>query len=300
MPDSQLRIRENTRYLWTQLESADEAHREQLAKFLIQNCYLVVVSATDQESAYRIFSVMNDRGLDLSPTDVLKAEVIGDIEADRRSAYTNEWETIEEDLGRDDFRDLFAHIRMIHVKSKARGNLTREFREGVLREVNGVDFIDDTLTPMADAYRIVSRAEYESTANAEAVNHYLRHLGRIDNFDWIPPAMAFFSRRSDHHELLAAFARDLERLAYAMFILRWNINRRIGRYSGLLQDIEEDVDLQSDLSRLQLSEQEKNACRAARVLASLVQSIGWIVVLRWLPQAMTLGCVGWLCIPVIG
>ena len=263
LPDSQRRIRENASYLWTKIEAADSARYGDLASFLILQCYLVVVSASDQESAYRIFSVMNDRGLNLSATDILKAEVIGGIEQEQRSAYTNEWETIEEDLGREDFRDLFAHIRMIHVKSKARGNLTREFREGVLQKVSGTEFIDETLTPMANAYRIVSRAVYESTEDPESINSHLRHLGRIDNFDWVPPAITFFCRHGDDHELLAEFARDLERLAYVMFILRWNINSRIGRYSGLLQEIERDADIQSEASRLQLSEEEKNAVREA-------------------------------------
>ena len=257
--DSQRHVRENASYLWGKLASADQARCEQLARFLIKRCYLVVVSAFDRESAYRIFSVMNDRGLNLSATDILKAEIIGGIDRDRRSAYTNEWVTIEEDLGREDFRDLFAHIRMIHVKSKARGNLTREFREGVLQAVSGVEFIDHTLTPMANAYRIVSRADYGSTDNPAAVNSHLRHLGRIDNFDWVPPAIAFFCRHPNDHEALVTFTRDLERFAYAMFILRWNINDRIARYSGILQEIEQGVDLHSKASRLQLSDKEKTA-----------------------------------------
>ena len=263
LPDSQRRIRENTKYLWTKLVDAEPALYGELASFLILRCYLVVVSASDQESAYRIFSVMNDRGLNLSPTDILKAEVIGGIERERRSKYTNEWESIEEDLGREDFRDLFAHIRMIRVRSKARGNLTREFREGVLQGVDGAQFIDETLTPMAGAYRMVSRAAYETVENSEAVNGHLRQLGLIDNFDWIPPAIAFFCRYPQDHDLLTAFVRDLERLAFAMFILRWNINERIGRYSGLLQDIERDIDLQLGESRLQIAEEEKALVRQA-------------------------------------
>lgn len=263
LPDSQRRIRENCGYLWAKLQGGEPARYGQLASFLILQCYLVVVSASDQEAAYRIFSVMNDRGLNLSATDILKAEVIGGIERERRSRYTDEWETIEEDLGRDDFRDLFAHIRMIHVKSKARGNLTREFREGVLQRVTGVHFVDDVLTPMSNAYRIVSRASYESMEDPEAVNGYLRHLGRIDNFDWIPPAIAFFCRHVREHEQLAMFACDLERLAYMMFILRWNINRRIGRYTKLLQSIERGIDMQSESSGLQLREDEIDEVRRA-------------------------------------
>ena len=48
-----------------------------------------------------------------------------------------------------------------------------------------------------------------------------------------------------------------------MFILRWNINRRIPRYSGTLQDIEQDVDLRIEASSLQISEEEKTAVLGA-------------------------------------
>ena len=268
--DSQQRIRENSKCLWDELEKRvreDPELYENLARFLLNQCYLVVVSASDQESAYRIFSVMNDRGLNLSATDILKAEVIGGIERARRSAYTNKWEEIEEELEREGFRSLFAHIRMIHFKNKARKTLIHDFREGVLKNatgnVTGVEFIDETLTPMAREYWIVSNADYKSQENPEAVNNYLTHLDRIDNSDWVPPAIAFFCRHRDDHESLATFVRDLERLAYVMFILRRNINQRIGRYSEILREIEQDKELQSEASRLQLSEEEKAAVRMA-------------------------------------
>lgn len=263
LPDSQKRIRENAKHLWQRLEQVSEEKREKLAKFLILRCFLVVVSAADQDSAYRIFAVMNDRGLNLSPTDILKAEIIGGIAGENRSAYTKLWEDIEEELGRESFRDLFAHVRMIHVKSKARGNLTREFREGVLHKINGHEFIDKILVPSANSYEIISRAAYESTDNPEVVNSHLRHLGRIDNFDRIPPAIAFFARHSEHQAELAWFVRELERLAYATFVLRWNINDRVNRYARLLVEIESESDLRAEASALQLSEEEKALVRIA-------------------------------------
>ena len=257
LPDSQQRIRENSKHLWNNLKDINEEKRDKLAKFLILRCFLVVVSAAEQESAYRIFSVMNDRGLNLSPTDILKAEIIGSIEGEGHAVYTKNWEDIEEDLGREEFRDLFAHIRMIYARSKARGNLTREFREGVLHNVSGQEFIDSILTPMANAYGIISRAEYESVGNPENVNTYLRHLGRIDNFDWVPPAIAFFCREMENQAELTWFIRDLERLSYAMFILRWNINDRVSRYARLLSEIKEGGDLRAEGSALQLSQDER-------------------------------------------
>lgn len=257
LPDSQQRIRENSKYIWENLKYFSEEKRDNLATFLILRCFLVVVSAADQDSAYRIFSVMNDRGLNLSPTDILKADIIGGIEGQRQSVYSQKWEDMEEDLGRENFRDLFAHIRMIYVKSKARGNLTKEFRDGVLRNTSGREFTDAVLTPMANAYSIISRAAYESVDNPESVNVYLRHLERIDNFDWVPATIAFFCRNMENRAELAWFIRDLERLAYSMFILRRNINDRVSRYARLLHEIEEGSDLRAKESALQLSQEEK-------------------------------------------
>ena len=42
------------------------------SQFLLTRCFLVVVSTPNQESAFRVFSVMNSRDLDLLPTDIIK------------------------------------------------------------------------------------------------------------------------------------------------------------------------------------------------------------------------------------
>ena len=57
MSDSQQRMLENARYLYNALAKREEKLRKILTQFLAQRCYLVVVSASDQNSVYRIFSM---------------------------------------------------------------------------------------------------------------------------------------------------------------------------------------------------------------------------------------------------
>ena len=256
--DSQKLIFTNVNRLNQELSQLDEARRESLVKFIIQQCYLVVVTATDRDSAYRIFSVMNDRGLDLSPTDILKAETIGKISEPDQDVYGQKWENIEERIGRDGFRDLFAHVRMITLKTKLRRTLQADFQDNVLKNAAGIDFIDNTLEPYASVYETLLEASYESTQDAEKVNNYLRDLGRLDNFDWIPPAMAFFLRNPNDREILIRFTKDLERLAYGLFVRRANINDRINRYADVLRDIERGNNLFDANSPLQLNVKEKD------------------------------------------
>lgn len=258
--DSQTRMYENARCLWAELKEMDASERDQLTRFLAQHCYLVVVSASDRKSAHRIFSVLNTRGLDLSVTDILKADIISALPEDEHEDYTDKWESIEEMLGREDFRDLFTHIRMIRLKAKAQRSLEEDFQESILRQATPDDFrsfMDDTLAPMAEAYQIVSKAAYQSAGGAEQVNGYLRHLGRLDNHDWMPPALAYFDKHKDDQEALLRFVRDLERLAYCLFVLRKNVNGRISRYGKVLQEIEKGEDLNAENSALQLSDEEK-------------------------------------------
>ena len=191
LPDSQRRMFENAKLLWERVSEISEDKRAILATFIIQRCFLVVVATTDQDSAYRIFAVMNDRGLDLSPTDILKAQIIGGMNSDIRSKYTDIWEDWEEKVGRNGFREIFVHIRMIRLKRKMRGVLQQEFQDSVLKGVDGARFVDETLVPYANAWDAVTHASYESASGANCVNKSLRHLNRLDNFDWIPPAMAF-------------------------------------------------------------------------------------------------------------
>ena len=255
--DTQRGVITNVKRIHQQLVEFSEDKRWSLAKFIAQQCFLVVVTATDSDSAYRIFSVMNDRGLDLSPTDILKAETIGRLAEADQIAYGSKWETVEERHGRDDFRDLFAHVRMIYVKAKLRRTLQADFREQVLSKTTGTEFIDQVLEPYSDAYETVRDASYKSIQDAEEVNRYLRFLGRLNYFDWIPPAMAFFHQKAADHEQLARFTKDLERLSYGLFIVRDNINQRITRYAEVLRAVERRDDLFRSRSPLQLRDYEK-------------------------------------------
>jgi hypothetical protein len=253
LSDSQRNFRDNARMLDSRIKALQEPDRARLAQFVVTRCYLVVVATPDLDSAYRIFSVLNTRGLDLSATDILKAEIIGGMLAHQRDAYTRKWEDTEEDLGRDAFGDLFSHIRMIYRKAKPQGTLLGEFREHVTKNTNPVRFVDTVLLPMASVYEELTDAAYASAAGAELVNDRLKWLNRLEFNDWMPPALAFAVRWHNNSGAMRAFFGDLERLAYSLLVTRSGINERIDRFSRLTKAIESDEDLYAATSPLQLS-----------------------------------------------
>jgi hypothetical protein len=260
LPESQCNLIENAKHFRDKLASLSADDRTRLLQFIDQRTYLVVVATQDFESSYRIFSVLNERGRDLEISDILKSEIIGTIPAAEQDSYTMRWDAEEEDLGRDDFQELFSHIRMVFAKTKAREAILKEFRSSVLSQVpDSRQFIDNVLVPLSDAYEIVTRATYKSAAGAADVNHLLEWLNRLDNSDWVPPAISYVRRNGLTTEELHRFLVDLERLAASMLVRRVDISRRIERYGALLQAIEVGADLYAPDSPLQLTAEEKEA-----------------------------------------
>lgn len=212
--------------------------------FLVQRCYLVAVSTPTKASAFRVFSVMNSRGLSLLVTDIIKADIIGAIPDAKKALYTEEWEEMETELTRSGFNDLFSQIRMIKMKVKAKKSLQEEFYKYVLPNITGqtaIDFIEQDLAPFSEAYSIIKGCCYSAASGADNVNDILRWLNRIDNSDWLPVAMLYYTKHKDDPLVMNTFLRKLERLAAFMRTDSWDVNHRIERYAQVLKEIESDT-----------------------------------------------------------
>jgi uncharacterized protein with ParB-like and HNH nuclease domain len=60
--------------------------------WLLENVHLVEVTAYSDDDAYAIFETMNDRGLSLNPTDMLKGYLLANIDDDlKRTAASKRW-----------------------------------------------------------------------------------------------------------------------------------------------------------------------------------------------------------------
>ena len=258
LSDSQRNIVENTRFIYQKIsdELREELMKLRLTQFLLQRCYLVVVHTPDFDSAYRIFSVLNDRGLDLSITDILKSDVIGKFseqtyssEEERRdieNEYTRKWEDLEEKLGRKNFDDLFSYIRMIYGKNKLESTILKSFRHHVLNRQenhNPAYLIDQVLEPYAKALYDIRNCTFVSDRNQEEINQLFRWLQRIDHFDWVAPAILYLKQYRNQPEKLLTFFTHLERLAAGLMIKRAKITDRIRRYAAIIKLIQENNNL---------------------------------------------------------
>ncbi len=264
LSESQRNLRDNTLGFLRELRKLSENQMIKLTQFIVNRCFLIVVavSTPDLDSAYRIFSVLNSRGLDLSYPDILKAEIINTIPHDQQEEYATKWEEIESLLGSEIFEELFFHLRAIYSRQRQRKGMIEEFHQyvypGQSKSSSPQEFIDKTLVQYGHALNYIVKANFQhgTLGKAKEINGMFKWLDQLDHGRWIPPALYYFFQQWSHPDMVLRFLTDLERLVVSFVVCRTPPYRRIDRYCDLLNAIAEDKDLYAHNSPLQLTPRE--------------------------------------------
>ena len=259
--ESKRHIRNNCTVLREKLRDSISEDKEllQFTQFLLTRCFLVVVSTPNQESAFRVFSVMNSRGLDLLPTDIIKSMTIGKLDSSVEQNDTKKWEELENLTGRDGFNEIFTHTRTIFAMERPKKNLLDEFKEYVVKKTSPKELIDDYLSPYTEAYVQLKNCEFSSPQYAEEINNLLYWLNKTNNYDWMPPAIKFLTQHSNDFAYIHWFICKLERLASYLLVTAQDVNHRMDRYKWILIEMEDrpDSSLSDPLVNIELTEWEK-------------------------------------------
>jgi hypothetical protein len=116
-------------------EEIREAALPYFLDWLLENVNLVEITAYSDDDAYTIFETMNDRGLSLTPTDMLKGYLLANIgDPDRRVRANQDWRSRVLDLanlGKEVEPDFFkAWLRSQHamkIRARGKGALPEDF-----------------------------------------------------------------------------------------------------------------------------------------------------------------------------
>ncbi|HEV2659637.1 MAG TPA: HNH endonuclease family protein, partial [Ktedonobacteraceae bacterium] len=261
LSESQRNIRDNTLAFMQRLQHLSEKERVRLGKFLVTNCFVVVVSTADFDTAYRIFSVLNDRGRNLTYADILKAQIIGDIPAEKEEEYANKWEEIEVLLGSENFQQLLTLIRILSSETRIRKNLLEEFHTYVYPngqlKMTAQQLIDRLLQPYGYTLHTIITADYKDSQYACEIEELLRWLNRLPHKEWLPAALQYWGRNRDNPDLLLRFLQDLDRLSVGLLLLNTSYSRRSERYYQLQTAIKQGKNVYASGSPLQLSDDEQ-------------------------------------------
>lgn len=227
-------------------------------KFLWDNVYLIKVTTDDSKNAIRIFSVMNNRGLDLSPTDLIKSDLLSKIkDSSKADKKSDVWELWEEKVKRENFSRLFNFICMIYKEDRVREELYSEFQKISPRIGSDVEQVFQEIESFSEAYAKIQHCQYDSK-NSNKINDYLTWLNRIPNTDWMPVALLACKSPTIKEAVLEELLRNMEILAAYLMLKGENVNGRMKRYIPAIQLVKTTNDFQKVADNLKLTATERS------------------------------------------
>lgn len=168
-----------------------------LVQFISTNVVVIYISADSLEDAFRLFSIMNDRGLKLCSSDILKSSNLEKVSDTRKiDSFARQWEEIQENLG-DDIDRFLMYIRSMILKVRAKTNLLDEFEKNIFKPgiiKQGEAFFD----LVHEIYEIYDKLIYLSGNTDVAYCNLIRILdSSLQNTDWVPVIMTYYRKFGD-------------------------------------------------------------------------------------------------------
>lgn len=220
--------------------------------FIRQKVLMIYVSTENLDDAFRLFTILNDRGMPLRNSDILKATNLGALtDTADKERYAKLWEEAEGDLG-DDFDRFLNHIRTVLLKDKARLNLLDEFEHKIYHPKEKDKATGQVKQPLLakgkDTFKLVERylklynqllggTNYDETGGSFEFDNLIKvMLTALPSTDWLPPLMLYYDRFG--YKRIQEFLVKLDNQLSSDWIAQYSPTARMERMSEIMRATE--------------------------------------------------------------
>lgn len=231
----------------------DTINVEEFFIHLMNNVLLIFVSSQELDDAFRLFTVLNDRGVKLRNSDILKADNLKFVTDDaKRKTYAMFWEELEGEL-QEDFDQFLSYIRTVLVKEKARLSLLKEFELNIYnpKEYNRETKLSISITPLlnkgVDTFEFIKKFKKHYDFLFNNANSSLGSTFEFENLIallqdnsiadiWIPPLLTYRDSYGDNE--IFSFLLKLDNKFSADLIAGESPTTRIESMNNIIKEIE--------------------------------------------------------------
>ena len=226
-----------------------ESKLDEFTKYFLQKVVVVVITTDSFTSAFRLFNVINARGLPLTNADLLKSENLRVISEDKRNIYTDMWENIEQELGKDKLEQIIGFMRTMKQNRKATATVYEEFSKKIFvsePDYIGVNFVEH-LKEIKDLYnKYINEGNIELSSKDNSI--YYQNLVRIMR-DFIPydewmVALIKFIEKFKNDEDILEFLKVLEKRIVIDWVNGNSFADRLARVYKILEVIDSSSSLE--------------------------------------------------------
>ena len=224
--------------------------------YFLNKVLMIYVATEELQDAFQLFTVLNNRGVKLSSSDILKAENLKELSAADRTSWATRWEEMETYFG-EDFDKFLSHIRTILVKKKQTTTLLKEFDEFVYsnQEYDRTQKKYVPRTPILrrgrdtfellysyyHTYQEVFDTDHSVVTGDYEITNYLKLMETGFGADyWIAPVLDYY--RKYRRRGFVAFLKALDRKLSADWITAATPTVIMENVNAILREIEASQD----------------------------------------------------------
>lgn len=224
--------------------------------YFLNKVLMIYVATEELQDAFQLFTVLNNRGVKLSSSDILKAENLKELSAADRTSWATRWEEMETYFG-EDFDKFLSHIRTILVKKKQTTTLLKEFDEFVYsnQEYDRTQKKYVPRTPILrrgrdtfellysyyHTYQEVFDTDHSAATGDYEITNYLKLMETGFGADyWIAPVLDYY--RKYRRRGFVAFLKALDRKLSTDWITAATPTVRMENVNAILREIEASQD----------------------------------------------------------
>jgi len=228
-----VRIFENLQVIDAFLVNKSQETLKLFANYLLTRVYVVFVTAASWHSAYRLFNVLNARGMPLANADLIKNMLFAKLggATSKSEELDEQWLQLEEAIGIDRLDQFLGHHRTSVTAVKARKTLNEEFEPLIEVSESPFEFLDG-ITTSARNYIRIQQNDFEKVGALRA----LRSLSRVAFEEWIPPLLTYLNSPVEGLPDME-FIDLLEKITYQNWIRRLAFTARLTVYFQLITAI---------------------------------------------------------------
>ena len=235
------------------------------AEFVAGGAIFNLIETNDRDNAPRMFTVLNETGLDLSATDLVKSELFS--RADFSDAEAEDagrgWDQHLDRLGRRGMDELLSFMPAICARRmfSAPGDFTF-FRRNFTDVVDPRTFLSRDLSRYARVYDGLISCAIDLGPRSTEINRRARCLANLRERAWLGVAIGFIAENESEPDIVARFLQALERYAYALLFNIVPANARLTRADRIYAALGDPRKLLDPRSPLMLSPGELREMQA--------------------------------------
>lgn len=154
-------------------------HLISFVEYISDNLLFIKISATDDLSAYLIFETLNDRGLELSVTDLLKNYLFSIVDDTDRPHVKNIWDATINYVSYSGFPKFLRHYWMMQNGILAEKELYKVVKQNVNTAKSAFKLLED-MSEVAEIYQALNDYNHDLWNNDEKVKKHIRELNMFN------------------------------------------------------------------------------------------------------------------------